>query len=96
MPHRALWLTLLWTLFVLYPNPASSELWLQVNDLPAGQYRLKIYNAAAQPVNVQTLQHGGGALSEKILLRSYTTGMYTVEISGAAILFRSQFFVGNH
>ncbi len=22
MPHRALWLTLLWTLFVLYPNPA--------------------------------------------------------------------------
>jgi hypothetical protein len=78
---------------LLYPNPASSELWLQVNDLPAGRYRLKIYNAAAQLVNVQSLRHNGGAVSEKILLRSYTTGMYTVEVSGAAILFRSQFLV---
>jgi hypothetical protein len=78
---------------VLYPNPASSGLWLQLNDLPAGQYNLKIYNAAAQLVDVQTLRHNGGALSEKLLLRSYTTGMYTLEVSGPAILFRSQFLV---
>lgn len=78
---------------LLYPNPASRELWLQVNDLPAGQYQLKIYNAGAQLVNVQTLRHNGGALSEKILLHSYTTGMYAVEVSGAALVFRSQLLV---
>lgn len=78
---------------LVYPNPASIELWLQVDDLPAGGYGLRVYNTAGQLVKVQTLQHSGGILNEKLALQGYAPGMYTVEIGGVAIVFRSGFLV---
>jgi hypothetical protein len=75
------------------PNPAkSTELGLQITNLPAGNYKIRIFNNNAQVVGEQLLQHTGGSFSQTLPLNKLQTGMYYLELSGAVKL-QKQFIV---
>jgi hypothetical protein len=77
----------------LYPNPVKGNfIGLQVDNLPAGKYFIKIYNSSAQVVNNQSLDHEGGSVSQTVSLNNLKPGIYTFEINGALKL-QKQFIV---
>jgi len=71
----------------LFPNPATagSQVTLQANGLPAGNYQLVVYNSAAQIVSVKTVSVSGGSVSQTIALQDWPKGMYVLELKGAVI-----------
>ncbi len=75
------------------PNPAkSTELGLQITDLPAGSYKLRIFNNNAQVVGEHLLKHNGGSFSQTLPLNKLQSGMYFIELNGAVKL-QKQFIV---
>jgi hypothetical protein len=70
---------------VLYPNPASkaSGINLQLANLPAGVYSIRLFNGNGQVVATKQLQHTGGSLSEALPLQGTGAGRYIVEVKGA-------------
>ncbi|WP_132055837.1 T9SS type A sorting domain-containing protein [Pseudocnuella soli] len=70
---------------VLYPNPASkaSGINLQLANLPAGVYSIRLYNGNGQVMAAKQLQHTGGSLSEALPLQGAGAGRYVVEVKGA-------------
>ncbi|RPD50594.1 T9SS type A sorting domain-containing protein [Paracnuella aquatica] len=70
---------------VLYPNPASkaSGINLQLANLPAGVYSIRLYNGNGQVMATKQLQHTGGSLSEALPLQGAGAGRYIVEVKGA-------------
>ncbi len=75
------------------PNPTkATELGLQITNLPAGNYKVRIFNNNAQVVGEQLLQHTGGSFSQTLPLNKLQTGMYYLELSGAVKL-QKQFIV---
>lgn len=67
----------------IYPNPVKgNQLGLQISNLTAGNYLIKIYNSIGQPLSIQTLNHAGGSLSQTFLLNNLKPGIYNFEISG--------------
>jgi hypothetical protein len=78
---------------VLAPNPSTgSTLGLQVSNLPAGKYTVKIFNATAQVVGGETIQHAGGSISQTIALNNLKPGLYYFDLAGPANL-KKQFIV---
>lgn len=81
------------TLLNLYPNPVKGNfIGVQINNLPAGKYVIKIFNSSAQAVASQLLDHKGGSMSQTLSLNNLKPGVYTVEIGGAVKL-QKQFIV---
>lgn len=81
------------TLLNLYPNPVKGNaLGLQIDNLPAGKYSIRIYNGSAQAVTNQSLNHEGGSVSQTIPLNNLKAGVYTFEISGV-IKLQKQFII---
>jgi hypothetical protein len=75
------------------PNPSkSTELGLQITNLPAGNYKIRIFNNNAQVVGEQLLKHSGGSFSQTLPLNKLQTGMYHLELNGAVKL-QKQFIV---
>jgi hypothetical protein len=70
----------------VYPNPAQGQAWMQVKMLPAGAYTMKIINVSGQVVREEVIQHHGGLMSKALVLKEFSPGIYTVEISGAVRL----------
>lgn len=70
---------------VLYPNPATkaSGINLQLANLPAGVYSIRLYNGNGQVMATKQLQHTGGSLSEALPLQGAGAGRYIVEVKGA-------------
>ena len=82
-----------YTLLNLYPNPVKGNLLgLQIDNLPAGKYLVKVYNSSAQVVNNGSLDHEGGSVSQTVSLNNLKPGIYTFEISGG-IKLQKQFVV---
>lgn len=81
------------TLVNLYPNPVKGNiLGLQIDNLPAGKYSIRIYNSSAQAVTNQSLDHEGGSVSQTVSLNNLKAGIYTFEISGV-IKLQKQFII---
>ncbi len=75
------------------PNPSkSTELGLQITNLPAGNYKIRIFNNNAQVVGEQLLKHSGGSFSQTLPLNKLQTGMNHLELNGAVKL-QKQFIV---
>jgi hypothetical protein len=55
---------------------------LQIGNLPAGQYLFRILNASGQLVNIESISHGGGAISQSIPLNNIKTGVYIFSVNG--------------
>lgn len=77
----------------LYPNPAikSAQVAVQMNNMPAGKYALKVYSATAQLMYSYTVMVNG-TLTETISLNNWQKGMYVLEISGP-VKMQKQFIV---
>ncbi len=75
------------------PNPSkSTELGLQITNLPAGNYKIRIFNNNAQVVGEQLLKHSGGSFSQTFPLNKLQSGMYYLELNGA-VKMQKQFVV---
>ncbi len=75
------------------PNPVkATELGLQVTNLPAGNYKIRIFNNNAQVVGEQLLKHSGGSFSQTLPLNKLQAGMYYLELNGA-VKMQKQFIV---
>jgi len=75
------------------PNPVkATELGLQITNLPAGSYKIRIFNNNAQVVGEQLLKHTGGSFSQTLPLNKLQAGMYYLELNGAVKL-QKQFLV---
>jgi len=75
------------------PNPVkSTELGLQITNLPAGNYKIRILNNNAQVVGEQLLKHSGGSFSQTFPLNKLQSGMYYLELNGA-VKMQKQFVV---
>lgn len=71
-------------LLSLYPNPVNKNHFvLQMDNLPSGNYQIRIYNSSAQVMNAQTLNHSGGSLSQTVQLNNLPSGIYLLEIRGS-------------
>jgi hypothetical protein len=72
---------------VVYPIPVKGgELNLQLSNLPAGRYLVKVYNIGGQEIETTSLSHAGGHISETIALRNLKPGLYTLRLMGAISL----------
>ncbi|MEI6946211.1 lamin tail domain-containing protein [Paraflavisolibacter sp. H34] len=67
------------------PAPAGGGLYLRVADLPAGRYRLLVYNAGGATVYSAWLPHAGGPWQQH-LQWPLAAGRYFLELSGKQCL----------
>ena len=67
----------------VYPNPVTGNVMeLQLNNMAAGQYQVRLVNAIGQVLLDNTFQHAGGTAAEKIKLSNQVAkGIYTLEIT---------------
>lgn len=70
--------------FVLYPNPAriQSTLSLQMGNLPAGRYQVKVFNHLGQLLRLTQFSHSGGFVSTPLSTQGMAAGTYFIELSG--------------
>ncbi len=65
------------------PNPAKgSTLNLQISNLPAGIYQMKIYTSNGQLLSTEKLVHNGNSLTQTMPLPQLHKGLYYCELSG--------------
>jgi len=66
----------------VYPNPVvGNEIDLQMNNVPAGIYQLRLINAVGQIIQTNTINHIAGNTEEAVLLnKKIVKGIYQLEI----------------
>ena len=78
------------TALQIVPNPVRGQtLGLQVTNLPAGVYQVRIFGANAQALSNYTLQHSGGSLTQQLPLRGLQPGQYLLQLEGVVRLQQS-------
>ena len=88
------------TFVTVYPNPVKdSRFTVQLNNLPKGEYRLAISNAAGQQVYSQVIINQNNSVSETIDLKQQklVTGIYTLTVTatGGSVLSTQQLIINN-
>jgi len=78
----------------LYPNPApaGSQIVMQMKNMAAGNYNVKVYSAMGQLINSQAIVASGGNLSQTVSLNNWQKGIYILEINGPVKL-QKQFII---
>ena len=68
---------------IVYPNPVTDgRINLQLNNMPAGSYGLKLFNAAGQVVFSKQVMHQQGSSSESIYSKAgLAKGIYQLEVT---------------
>ncbi|WP_241558482.1 lamin tail domain-containing protein [Paracnuella aquatica] len=75
------------------PNPVvGAALQYTCGILPAGNYTVRIFNGAGQPVLVTRMAHAGGWLSANLVLPHLHSGWYVLELAGPQVV-RQTFLV---
>jgi hypothetical protein len=64
---------------LIYPNPSKGKITLSSENLPAGDYQLKIFNSLGTLVGNQTIKAGGLSFSEEISM-DFPQGLYLVQL----------------
>jgi hypothetical protein len=66
----------------VYPNPVrGTDATLQLSNLPAGNYAIRVIGSNGQPLSTRSFTHAGGSVNETLpALR--TAGLYRVQVSG--------------
>lgn len=72
----------------IYPNPAfkGASIAMQINNITAGNYHVKIYNTSGQLMLSQNIFSGGSSLNQSLSVGNWQKGMYVLEIEGAVTL----------
>ncbi len=65
---------------------------MQISNLPAGKYQVKVFSAAGQLLSVENINHAGGSLSQTKTLNMARTGVYILNIAGA-VQMQKRFFM---
>lgn len=66
----------------LFPNPVVDKtFFIQLNDLPAGNYIFAVYNSASKKVYSTQYIHDGGTEAVRIDLKNIPGGIYHVEVA---------------
>lgn len=78
--------------FEVYPNPVIGNTFVvQFNNLPAGNYKLKLVNNIGLVIYTKTIAHSGGSTVQTITAgQNFTTGRYTLQITGNGISYSKQ------
>ena len=86
-----LWATGMTTRMVIYPNPAriNSTLSMQLGNLPAGKYRLRVFNQQGQAVHTAQFSHAGGTVSTPLSTGGLSAGLYILELNGTQKITRT-------
>lgn len=75
---------------VVFPNPVrGSSIGVEITNLPAGRYSLKIINLSGQQITSSSFTHSGGTISENVSVSALSSGMYQLHLSGATTLQKS-------
>ena len=75
---------------VVYPNPLKgADLNVQLSNLPAGKYAVKVFSMSGQELDNRVMNHAGGSVSETISVKNLKPGLYTIQVSGAVNLQKS-------
>jgi hypothetical protein len=66
----------------IYPNPVLNKIFnVQLSNMPAGNYKVIMYNSIGQQVILKTLTHIGGSVTQSFKLSStITAGSYFVRV----------------
>ena len=72
--------------FNIYPNPVTNNnIGLQINNLPAGNYNLRLISMAGQVMTEQQVSLSGGTATQSIKIdKLLSSGIYKLEITDAA------------
>ncbi|SHG02278.1 T9SS type A sorting domain-containing protein [Flavisolibacter ginsengisoli] len=65
----------------LYPNPATSAIWLTVQSPVASQEEVQLFNAAGAMISSETLALPAGSLKKEINIASLAPGTYFIRLS---------------
>lgn len=75
------------TELIVYPNPVKgSDINVQLSNLPAGKYSLKVFNMNGQEIDSRLMNHAGGSISETFSFKNLKSGVYTLQMTGAVNL----------
>lgn len=78
----------------LYPNPLSgSELTIQVQNLPAGDYGIALYGANGQLLRHGSYSHGGGSAAWLFPAAGLSKGWYWLQVTHGNIRLGERIFV---
>ena len=66
----------------IYPNPVLNKIFnVQLSNMPAGDYKVIMYNSIGQQVMLKTITHIGGSVTQSFKLSStITAGSYFVKV----------------
>jgi len=64
----------------VYPNPASGILQLDLRQLPAGRYTVRLYNTIGQPVREKKIFVSTGSVKENINVSNLSSGLYHLRV----------------
>ncbi|HTB53435.1 MAG TPA: T9SS type A sorting domain-containing protein [Ferruginibacter sp.] len=66
----------------IYPNPVTNNtLQLQMNELPAGEYNIRIMNTSGQVILATAINHGTSSETKPIMLsKDLAAGFYILEV----------------
>ncbi len=65
----------------VYPNPIENDvIHLQLNNQPAGIYKIKLYNSAGQVLISKNIAHAEGSIEENIKCLNLPKGIYQLKI----------------
>ena len=68
----------------VYPNPVvGNNFNLQLNNLEAGSYAVRIVNKLGQQVFAKNISHVSGSSSEAIATSKLASGTYTISLTGS-------------
>jgi hypothetical protein len=67
---------------VVYPNPVTNGVInLQMNNMPAGNYNVRVFNSMGQTILVKFINRAAGSSTETIQLgRGFTKGVYQLDV----------------
>ncbi len=69
----------------VYPNPISDDvIHLQLNNQPAGIYKIKLYNSAGQILISKNITHPEGSSKEDLKCDNLPKGIYQLQISNSS------------
>ncbi|WP_207495447.1 T9SS type A sorting domain-containing protein [Aridibaculum aurantiacum] len=79
----------------IYPNPVEGNvLNLQLNNLAAGVYELRLYNNLGQQVMVRNIKHAGGSATQTInLTDAVGAGIYQLQLGNVDLKMNHQVIV---
>jgi hypothetical protein len=80
---------------ILYPNPTKDKVTLQITNAAAGKYAIVLVSMAGREKLVQSFEHGGGSVTQRVSLDEMPAGLYIVLVKSNEKTFSAKLSVRN-